>query len=65
MTTVIVQDVRAAKLCLAGARPWFRRHGLDWQAFLAHGIDAARLEATGDTLAFRVTALAREREARP
>jgi hypothetical protein len=35
---VTVQDLRASRICLQGARPWFRRHGLDWQAFLAHGL---------------------------
>ena len=47
---VTVADVRAARYCLAGVRPWFRRHGLDWQDFLARGIDAAVLRATGDAL---------------
>ena len=64
MTRVYPQDLRAAKICFGGARPWFRRHGLDWQAFVAAGIEAERLEATGDALAFRVTAVARQREAR-
>lgn len=64
MTRVYAKDIRAAKLCFGGARPWFRRHGLDWQDFLANGIDAERLEATGDTLAVRVIAIAQEREDR-
>ena len=64
MTRVHPCDLRAAKICFGGARPWFRRHGLDWQAFVAEGIAADRLEATGDALAFRVTAEARMREAR-
>lgn len=63
MTRVYPQDLRAANICFGGARPWFRRHGLDWQAFVAEGIEAERLEATGDALAFRVTAEARAREA--
>ena len=61
---VRVQDIRAARICLSGARGWFRRHGLDWSAFLAGGIAAERLAATGDRLALRVCALAAEREAR-
>lgn len=64
MTRVHPCDLRAAKICFGGARPWFRRHGLDWQAFVAVGIEAERLEATGDALAFRVTAEARLREER-
>jgi len=50
MTRVTIQDLRAARYCLAGVRPWFRRHGLDWQAFLEHGIEVDRLSATGDGL---------------
>ncbi|MCC6007209.1 MAG: hypothetical protein JJU40_05995 [Rhodobacteraceae bacterium] len=60
---VTLRDVREARYCLAGVRPWFRRHGLDWQDFLAHGIDAARLRATGDGLVDPVIAAAEMREA--
>jgi len=63
-TIVTVQDLRAAKLCFQGSRPWLARHGLSWQSFLANGIDAETLEATGDALALRVVALARARVAR-
>lgn len=58
---VCAEDIRAAKLCFQGARPWFRRHGLDWQAFLAEGLPAEVLAATGDTLALRVIAEAEKR----
>ncbi len=61
--TLIVraEDIRAARLCFQGARPWFRRHGLDWQVFLAAGLPAEVLAATGDTLALRVIAEAERR----
>lgn len=62
-TTVTTQDLRAARICFGGARPWFRRHGLDWQDFVANGVPAERLEETGDALALRVVAEARKREA--
>lgn len=64
--TLIVraEDIRAARLCFQGARPWFRRHGLDWQAFLAEGLPAEVLAATGDALALRVIAEAEKRIAR-
>ncbi|WP_343081512.1 hypothetical protein [Ostreiculturibacter nitratireducens] len=64
--TLIVraEDIRAARLCFQGARPWFRRHGLDWQAFLAEGLHAEVLAATGDALALRVIAEAEKRAAR-
>ena len=50
MTRVTTQDLRAVRYCHAGVRPWFRRHGFDWQDFLAHGIDAEHLRATDDAL---------------
>ena len=50
MTRVTVRDMRRVRYCLAGCRAWFRRHGLDWQAFLDRGIEAERLRATGDAL---------------
>ncbi len=61
--TLIVraEDIRTARLCFQGARPWFRRHGLDWQAFLAEGLPAEVLAATGDALALRVIAEAERR----
>ena len=63
MTRVTLQDLRASRLCFQGARPWFRRHGLDWQDFLANGLDAETLVQTGDALALRVIAIAEAREA--
>ena len=60
---VTIQDLRAARYCLAGVRPWFRRHGLDWQDFLAHGIAAEQLRATGDGLVEPVIATAQARRA--
>ena len=61
---VTVQDLRAARLCFQGSRPWLARHGLSWQEFLANGIEAETLEATGDALALRVIAQARSRMTR-
>jgi len=60
---VTIQDLRAARYCLAGVRPWFRRHGLGWQEFLDHGIDADRLRVTGDALIDPVIEVAETREA--
>lgn len=62
MTRVTIQDLRDARYCLAGVRPWFRRHGLDWQDFLARGIEADRLRATGDALVEPVIRIAETRE---
>ncbi|WP_232209698.1 hypothetical protein [Rhodobacter ferrooxidans] len=61
---VTLQDLRAARLCFQGARPWFRRQGLDWQQFQIHGIDAEILAASGDALALRVIEAARNRVGR-
>jgi len=63
MTRVTIQDLRATRYCLAGVRPWFRRHGLDWQAFLEQGIEVDRLRATGDALIEPVIAEAERRAA--
>lgn len=62
MTRVTIQDLRNARYCLAGVRPWFRRHGLSWQEFLEHGIAADRLRATGDALVEPVIEAAETRE---
>ena len=62
MTRVTIQDLRDARYCLAGVRPWFCRHGLDWQDFLAHGIEADRLRTTGDALVEPVIRIAVMRE---
>ena len=64
MTRVTIQDLRTARYCLAGVRPWFKRHGLDWRDFLTHGIAADDLRATGDALVDPVIRAAAEREAR-
>ena len=63
MTRVTIQDLRAARYCLAGVRPWFRRHELEWQAFLDSGIEADILRATGDALVEPVIRQAEVREA--
>lgn len=62
MTRVTVQDLRTARYCLAGARAWFRRHGIAWSALLDEGVAAERLIATGDALVAPVIAAAEARE---
>lgn len=61
MTRVSVQDLRRARICFKGARPWFHQHGIDWQDFLRDGVEAEVLAATGDALALRVIAEAEAR----
>lgn len=60
---VTITHIRQAKLCAKGARNWFQSHGFSWADFLQNGKSADELEATGDPLAFRVTAIARAHEA--
>jgi hypothetical protein len=57
---VTVDHMRAAGLCVPGARTWFARHALDFRAFLRHGIDAETLLSTQDAMARRVVEQARE-----
>lgn len=61
---VTMDHVRRVHFCSRGARAFFQRYGLDWQVFLREGIPASVLEATGDALAARVCALAREEASR-
>lgn len=57
---VYIRHVRAARLCTKGGRAWFARYGLSWNDFLKDGIDIPTLGATGDPLAARAIAKARE-----
>ncbi len=49
--------------CRGKSRDWFRAHGLDWRMFVAHGIPAETLEATGDGLALALVKWARKCQA--
>lgn len=55
-----IDDIRKVGICAAGARRWFEANGLDFRDFMANGIPASALDATGDAQAFRVTAAKRE-----
>lgn len=57
--TVTIAHVRAAGLCVHGTRTWFARQGLDFRDFLARGLPASSLLATGDAMAARVVEVAR------
>ena len=59
---VTIEHIRAAKLCAKGARAWFEYHGFSWPDFLANGKSGDELAATGDALALKVVACAREVE---
>lgn len=46
--------------CRSHSAAFFRKHGLDWRQFVRHGIEASKLEATGDGLALELVAWARK-----
>lgn len=62
MVMVTMADVRRARMCSRGARAFFDRHTLDWDAFLRDGIGSDLLEATGDAMAMKVVEVARGRQ---
>ena len=58
---VTVDDLRAASMCVRGAKQWFRLHKLDFASFLAKGLPATTLAALNDEMADRVIAMAKKR----
>jgi hypothetical protein len=50
-------------LCRRGVRTWCAAQGIDWLDFVANGIDAEVLTATGDAMALRLVQWAEQREA--
>ncbi len=61
---VTLAHCRALGYCARGMRTFFAQHGLDWQQFRERGMPADQIEATGDAMAQRAAALAREEVAR-
>lgn len=57
---VYIRHVRKAAQCSRGARAFFHRYDLDWSDFLHNGLPVETLEATGNALALRVCAVARQ-----
>lgn len=62
MTTVTVQDIKVLRFCNRGARSFFEKNGLDWQAFVSNGIDADLLREINDDMALRAIEVAERRE---
>lgn len=56
---VTMQHVRQARMCANGTRAFFMSHGLDFQAFLKHGIQASELEQLNDAMANQAIEVAR------
>jgi len=47
---VEIRHLRAVKYCAKGARPWFKRNGLNWTDFLDNGLLSTEFEKTGDPM---------------
>jgi len=62
--TVYAVDIRNAGLwyCVAGSQTFFKRHGLNFRDFLNNGISFQKLEATGDSMALKAIACAKQRQ---
>lgn len=59
---VTLEHCRALGYCARGMRAFFASNGLDWDEFRARGLPASTIEATGDAMAQRAAALARQSE---
>lgn len=57
---VTLAHCRALGYCARGMRDFFASAGLDWTAFRTEGLPADVIESTGDAMAQRAAALARE-----
>lgn len=58
---VTMAHIRAAGGCAPGLRAWFKKYHLDLRAFIRDGgIEAQSLSDTGDAIALRAVAIARE-----
>lgn len=58
---ITIDDVRKTGHCVAGARDWFGRHGLDFRDFIRNGIEEQKFLASGDTIAAEVVKATRVR----
>lgn len=55
---VTMRHIRAAGMCSAGTREFFKRHNLDWADFLKNGIPAEKFLQTKDAMAIQVVRVA-------
>lgn len=51
---IFIHHIRGSRICLSGARHWWKEHNLDWTDFLNNGIEEEVLLKTGDAHARRV-----------
>ncbi len=59
---VRIEHAKKAGMCSRGVRQWFQANNLDYARFLTSGLLASEVEATGNALAMKVAAIAREEE---
>jgi hypothetical protein len=64
VVVVRMKHLRAAGMCNREPRLFFKQQGWSWQEFLDHGLPVEQVEASGDPMALRVAAIAREEAAR-
>lgn len=57
---VTTKHMRAAGICVRGAREYFAQEGLDWRTFVREGLPASVFEATQSAVAMRAVAIARK-----
>lgn len=57
---IYMRHLRMANMCNREPRIWFKRHGLSWSDFIANGISAEDILATGDELVKIVVAAAQK-----
>ncbi len=55
---VTVQHAIACGYCVNGIRTFFKKHGLDFKAFVNEGIDEERLTELNDSMADKVVGVA-------
>ena len=55
-----VRDIRAAGICMKGARDWFKARDMDWTSFLSEGLNSGHFVATGDPFALRMVECAKK-----
>ncbi|MEH6784116.1 MAG: hypothetical protein V7688_09550 [Alcanivorax jadensis] len=60
MVVVYPRHIRAAGLCMSGARRWFPQYGMTFEACRRGEVTVEMLEATGDQFALQVAEIARQ-----
>lgn len=59
---ITIDHVKAQGYCAKGARVFFKQYNLNWQDFLAHGIEANTLLATRNEMAIALVKKVQEHQ---